>query len=471
MGLFLSAKRFRGLTLLYLVHDRLGKRQITFARGLTKPIQNIQHPFLAGSVQTQADPNDPSRQNIVPNTFEPTGGYLVRNGTPYIPMKFDPTPDHIYGLPMMAYAEDTQKGVVESVTRRHDLLKRFSLIIMGNRNEKDENEQVADDIENGREGGILWVNDVNNAFRGMDLGQVPPDQLGIESDYRNYEDQILQTSQLINSGQKTLTATQSALAASFGQINREWLQQPVVEVYRTIVHNAVRISGDLRYTPRNYIVNVAESDHDPIYETITADLLQARHKIEIEATSMRPLFEEMEKEDGIALFQYLIQMPEIPRIEAIKHLLRTFRVPNMERFIQTSDNAEIRAAQLENQWMAMRGENPGVLPEQNHEVHLQTHMAIDQDQTVMQMLEQNPALLQRLQNAMQQHIQEHQKQLQQKAQGASAPAGGGGNINGISRNGSASESVSGIVGKTVSAVRSGAQNISQDAAVINRNQN
>ena len=130
-GLFESAKRLRGITILYQIHHRTAKRQITFARGIKRPIQNINHPFLAGSVDTQPDPLDQNRQLVIPNTFKPTGGFLVKNGTPFVPLKFDPTADHLYGLPMMAYAEDTQKGVVESVTRRAQWLKRLTYIILG----------------------------------------------------------------------------------------------------------------------------------------------------------------------------------------------------------------------------------------------------------------------------------------------------------------------------------------------------
>ena len=67
------------------------------------------------------------------------------------------------------------------------------------------------------------------------MENVPPDQLGIESDYRAYEDQILQVGQLVNAGQRTLTATQSALVASFSQLNREWLQQGPVGAYEATV--------------------------------------------------------------------------------------------------------------------------------------------------------------------------------------------------------------------------------------------
>jgi hypothetical protein len=143
----------------------------------------------------------------------------------------------------------------------------------------------------------------------------------------------------------------------------------------------------------------------------------------------------------------------------------------MERFLKRSNNPEIRAAQLENQWMAMRGENPGVLPEQEHEVHIKTHQQISQDPIITQLAEQNPNLIARLQQAMQQHMQEHQQHLQAKAQGQGMPSPA--NINGLGRNGSTSPagSVNDIVSRTVGAVRAGAQNISQDAAVIDRNQN
>ena len=473
-GLFESAKRLRGITILYQVHDRMNKRQITFARGVRGPIQNIQHPLLAGRVETRPDPIDPNRQLVVPNTFQPTGGWLVKNGTPFIPLKFDLSSDHLYGLPMMAYAEDTQKGVVESVTRRHQWLKRLTYILLGRKSEQEENSDLADRVKTGSDFEIAWVDDVNNSFRGMPQDNIPPDQLGIESDYRAYEDQILQTSQLINSGQKTLTATQSALAASFGQLNREWLQEGPKNVYADIVHNGVRISGDLRYTPRNFLVNVSENEHDPVYEVITADLLKAPFKVRVEAGSMRPLFEEMEKEDGLALFQYLIQIPEIPRIESIKHLLRTFRVPNIERFIGGAESKpEIRAAQIENQWIVMRGEDPGVLPEQDHETHLEIHGQIMEDPLVKQQLTANPAIVQAIREAVESHFRAHQEILAQKAKGTAPQAGAGisANINGFGQGGSPAGAVNDTVNTTIDAVRSGAQKISQGGAALARNQN
>ena len=75
------------------------------------------------------------------------------------------------------------------------------------------------------------------------------------------------------------------------------------------------------------------------------------------------------------------------------------------------------------------------------------------------------------QQALQTHMQQHQQILQAKAQGQGMPQSQ--NINGLGRSGSTSASgaVNDIVGRTVGAVRAGAQNVSQDAAVIDRNQN
>ena len=470
-----KAKQLSRMVVIYQIHDRIGKRQITFAKGVKQPIQNIRHPFLAGESGVVPDPADPNR-TLLTGEFTPTGGYLVEEGFPFHAIKYDLTCDTLYGKPMMAYAEDTQTGVIESVTRRHNWLKRLALIILGNKNEQAENPDAGEQLESAKDTSLLWVSDVNNAFRAMPMENVPPDQLGIESDYRAYEDQILQVGQLVNAGQRTLTATQSALVASFSQLNREWLQQGPVGAYEATVYNGLRIMSDVRYTPRSFLVNVAEGEHDPVYEAVTGDLLQARFKVDIEASSMRPLYEELQREDALALFNYIIQIPEIPRIEAIKHLLRAFRVPNMDKMLGPGINTEaVRAAQLENQWMLLQGKDPGIAPEQDHEIHLKVHMEISKDEGVLKALQQNQGLLVGLQGALQTHIQAHEQALQQKAAGGGGPAPSpGGQINSTRREGgggSAAGTIAGITQGIQSQVRSNAQTISQAGASIDRGQN
>jgi hypothetical protein len=461
---------------LYQVHNRIHKRQLTFVRNgePKQPIQNIPHPFLAGDSTTAPDPQD-SKRVLLTGNFKATGGYLVEGGFPYHAIKFDLSADSIYGLPMMAYAEDTQKGIVTSLSRRKSFLKRFARTILGRRQEQARNPDIGEKMESGQDAHIAWVDDVNNAFRELEMGNPPPDQLGLESDYRNYEDQILQVGQLVNAGQRTLTATQSALVASFSQLNREWLQQAPAEAYRVTSHNYLRMMSDLRYTPRNFLVNVSEGNDDPVFEAVTADMLKLRFKVHIEAGSMRPLYEELEKEDALALAQWMVQFPEIPRDKVIKHVLRTFRIPDLEDWMGTTGkNAEIRAAQLENQWMAMRLEDPGVLPEQDHEAHMATHQQVQQDPVVQQTLQQNQLSMNQFGQVLQRHMVQHQQILQQMAQGQQAGgSGGNGQINGIGREGGRSPAgdVNAITGGIESAVRSSAQNLSQSTSSINRSQN
>jgi hypothetical protein len=462
---------------LYQVHNRIHKRQLTFVRhgGPKQPIQNIPHPFLAGQSGTIPDPQNPKRL-LLNGQFRPTGGYLVEGGFPYHAIKFDLSCDSVYGLPMMAYAEDTQTGIIESLSRRKGFLKRFARMILGRRSEQQRNPDIGEKIETGEDAVIAWVDDVHNSFREMDMGNPPPDQLGYESDLRNYEDQILQVGQLVNAGQRTLTATQSALVASYSQLNREWLQQAPSGAYKATVHNYLRIMSDLRYTPKNFLVNVSEGNADPVYEAVTADMLRVRFKVHLEAGSMRPLYEELEKEDALGLAQWMVQFPEIDRTKVMRHVLRTFRVPDIDDWMGAAGkNPEIRAAQLENQWMAMRLEDPKVLPDQDHETHMATHQQVSQDPVVQQTLQQNPMQLQQFGQVIQQHIIQHQQFLQQMAQGQQAGGQGGtpGQINGLRREGGASPAgdVQDIVGGIDSAVRSSAQNLSQSTASINRNQN
>ena len=245
------------------VHDRMHRRRYTFANGVKQPIEDIVHPFLAGSVETETDPIS-GQEKMVDGTFKPTGGYLVKNGFPYASLALDMSHDELYGLPMMAYAEDTQKGIIESVSRRKNLLNRATRIILGRRAERKENPDIETSVTQGKDMVIAWVDDVHNSFSELQQGNPPPDQLGIESDLRQYQEQVLNVSQVAAGGGGRMTATQASLQASFGQLNREWMQSRVGDLYEEIVVDSLRIMGDRRYTPQNFLVNVAETDADPV---------------------------------------------------------------------------------------------------------------------------------------------------------------------------------------------------------------
>ena len=455
------------------VHDRIHKRLYTFAQGEKEPIEDREHPFLAGRMEEAVDPI--SGEPKLTGEFTPTGGFLMPGGFPYGALTFDLSHTELYGLPMMAYAEATQQGIVESLARRRGLLKRGTRIILGSKAEQKENMHLGDEVEEGKDLSLLWVNDVHNAFAELQQGNPPPDQLGLESDYRSYEEQTLSVSQLQAGGGPRRTATEASLMASFGQLNREWMQSKVADLYKRIVVSALRTMSDKRYTPENFLINVARDQNEPIFEAVQADIMAVRFKVHIEATSMKPMFEELEREDALALFNYTINLPEIPRTESIKHLLRAFRVPNMERFIGGAAQFDAqRAALTENQLMlftTLSGSPTPVQPhpQDDHQAHIPIHQQFQQSEGFQRL---NNIQKQQAVTLFQQHLQGHQQLMQSEMQQAGPQGGGGGNINSMGDQArSGSNVVESGLNKIDSAVRSSAQEISQPGAVINRDQN
>lgn len=438
------------------IHDRMHKRMYTFAEGVEQPIEDVEHPLLAGTTQTEPDPFT-GEERIV--NFSATEGYLVASGFPYVPMKFDHSFDSFYGLPMMAYGEVTQLGIIESMSRRMDNLKRGARVIVANVKEKNLNPNVDEEIQKADDGQIIWSNDPNNSFRELLTGNILPDQLGTESDLRNYEEQTLNVGTTSVGGSR-VTATQSALNASFGQLNREWLQDEVARVFEDVTYNNLRIMADRRYTPINFIINVARDDNDPVFEAVQSDMLLARFRVNIEAGSMKPLYDQLERDDALALFNYLIQVPEVPRQESIKLLLRAFRVPNMEKFLGDEANVDaIRAAQLENMLM-LQGQPLQVQQLENHRVHTEHHQQLFAAPHFTQLL---PVQQQQVAALVQQHMQLHQEAMLSRAQGLrpSTPGGGAGG----GTQGNPAGAVASATGQVDSAVRSSAQTIGQKVSV------
>ena len=188
------------------------------------------------------------------------------------------------------------------------------------------NQDLGDTLEEGRDGEIIWVEDPATAMKGVDFGSIPPDQIGLENTAAGYEEQSLNVSQLAMGGGPKVTATQASLQASFSQINREWMQLRVADCYRTIVRNSLRMMADPRYTPKTFLINVAQNDADPVFEAVTANLLRVRFKVDIQAGSMQPLTEQLEREDALQLFPFTIGLPEIKPQRSDKGLLKAFRV-------------------------------------------------------------------------------------------------------------------------------------------------
>ena len=446
-----QAKSMGEMTVLYEVHDRMNRRRYTFAPGVEDPIEDVEHPMRAMQPVMEQDPF--TGEMLMTGEYEPEEGFLVQGGFPYIPLKFDQSQGSFYGQPPMAYAEDLQKLIVESVSRRADLLKRYPRILLGSRRERDNNADIAQTLETGKDGEIIWVDDVNQSFRELSWGALPQDQLGLERDAASYEEQSLQVSQMAMGGGPKRTATEASLIASFGQLNREWMQDKVAVLYRTVVQNTLRMMADQRYLPDEFLINVAHDEAEPVYEAVTSDMLRVRYKVDIETGTMAPLTEQLEREDALALFNYTSQLPEIDRNEAIKGLLKAFRVSDPDKYFKKPVSVETqKLASMENVMYLLRGFQSNVLPEENHQEHLEIHKQI---QTIPEFQQLLPAQQQQVLQIAQQHMQQHQQFLQQMAQGqgqGQQPAAG--RIPGVRER-------SGSEGNIVSLVRSQAQEMSQ----------
>ena len=233
-------------------------------------------------------------ENLLSGDFEPTGGYLCDSGFPYFALRFDLEADTFWPLPPLAYVEDTQNLQVESISRRADSLKRFQGIVLGSRREREANTNLADTLENASDGEIVWVDDVQTSFRELPFGSLPQDQLGLDADARFIEEQSLQVSQMAMGGGPKRTATEASLIASYGQLNREWMQQSVADAYSWIVRSAFRMMADERYHPEEFVLNVAEEGQEPVYEAIMSDVFRADFKVSVEAGSKAPLVEQLE---------------------------------------------------------------------------------------------------------------------------------------------------------------------------------
>ena len=270
------------------------------------------------------------------------------------------------------------------------------------------------------------------------------------------------------------TATESSLIAGFGQLNREWMQAAIAQVYETATYNILRIMADPRYLPQNFLVNVAKGEDEPVIQAVTADMLAVRFKVDIIAGSMQPLTEELERQDTLALVNYLIGLPEVNREEVIRMVLRTFRVPNQERIMGPAFKEEaIRAAQLENQAMIMSltlgdPQVVQVLPNQDHDIHAQVHGQMQQDPLFAQL---PPALQQQATQLVQQHVQMHGQALQAKAQQGAVQGNNQVSVGDLAGTGSLNgNGTLGMVRDVLSQTRSNAQNVSQ-AVTTNPEQN
>jgi hypothetical protein len=440
------------------IHDRVNRRLIMFADGVEEPIQDVEHPFSKMSFpqstdvfgQPILDENDEPLLDLGNGVSVP--GWLVVDGFPFVPVKFDVSSKSYYPEPHLKYLQDIQNTVVESVSRRANLLKRTSRQLLANQEELKNNLNIQDDIRKGVDGQIHSVLDINS-FRELQYGEIPADQLRIEQDVLNYEEKISRVSDLEKGGNTPRSATEAAMVGAQISVNRESMQAVISEVYTKIVRDCFQIFGDNRYTPDNFRVNMMPNGEKAVTQVLTNANFLFAYRITVQAGSMQPMFEQIQGQKFLDFFDRAINRPNFDQVELDRMLANSVDMIDVEKVMSKDLNPEAtQAATLENQ-LLLQGEDPGVITGQDHKAHIETHGMINEDPQVLQLMEQaqevgfdgqptNPQASEQLQQIsalMQQHILAHEEA--QEAESASvgstpgpgASSGGAGGIESVVR--------------------------------------
>lgn len=420
------------------IHDRINRRLIMFADGVDEPIQDIEHPFIKMSFPEKMD----LFGNILTDDYgqpipdlgagEPMPGWLVEDGFPFVPVKFDLHANSFYPQPHLKYVEDIQHGIVESMSRQAALLKRTARQGLVAKAEALENPNLVEDLRKGVDGQWHEVQDPTSNFRELQYGDVPPDQLRFEDRLRGYEEEITRVTDIESSGATPRTATEASILAASTSVNREWMQSKISEVYCRVVRNCFQIMGDFRYTPENFRVNVAPGGEGTMTRALTnADFLWT-YRMSVQSGSMQPMFEQIQQDKFLNFYDRAASRPNFDQRELDRMLASSVDMVDIEKVMLTDMNPEAtRAAQMENQRLISQRSDPGVVRGQDHKSHMKVHSELEADPMFQQLVQQaqartfdgSPANMQAVQAAQQilqlrdQHMQMHQQAQAQEQQG------------------------------------------------------
>jgi len=433
------------------IHDRMNKRQIMFAEGVSSEIQDIDHPFAKMAFEQRMDvlgqplfEEDGQTPLVNLDAGEAAPGWLVEQGFPFIPIKFDLSAHSFYPTSPMEYLKDLQNGLVESVSRLSANLKRSARQGLLRRSEAEDNPGLADALRKGDDGEWHIVEDPHSAISEISYGSVPPDQYAFEDRIKFYADSVAQVNELTQSGgEQAKTATEAGLLAAAASINREWMEARVAEAYEHVVRGAFQIMGDPRYTPEDFTVNVAPDGQQRLSRALrSADFLW-NYRINVQAGSTRPLFEQLQRGKAVDFYDRARQSPNFDDMEMDKFLASAYEVVDPEKLLRDDVNVDAQsAAQLEHHVIFTTMQDPGVQPGQDHVAHNEVHQQYQQDPIYQQMFQQAqqeaeqaqfPSVIQQPQPQMgqqvqyidalmQQHMQAHQQTAEQEQAGAVSPA-------------------------------------------------
>jgi len=425
------------------IHDRMNRKLLMFVDDVEDPIMEEDHPFIKMSYEQRMDMFGQlmfEEDGITPlldlNSGQPAPGWLVEGGFPFIPVKFDLHSTSYYPEPHLEYVKDIQSGIVESLSRQANLLKRTSRQGLVAESEVLNSPNLLDNLRRGVDGEWHRVQDVNN-FKELVYGQVPPDQYRLEDRLRSYEEEITRVTDLVESGATPRTATEASLMANQLSVNREWMESAVSGVYERIVRNCFQIFGDPRYIPENFVVNVAPNGQGILNRAMrNADFLW-NYRITVVTGSTQPLFEQIQQDKFLEFYDRASQRPSFDQTELDKMLASSAEV-DVDKVILQSENPEaVRAAQMENETMVSQMQDPGVVEGQDDQAHLTTHQEYRNHPRYQQLVMQsqqvnfqggpmNPQAAQQVQYVDQlvaQHMQAHEQQLAAQAEGPAASPG------------------------------------------------
>ena len=433
------------------IHDRINRKLIMFADNVDEPILEKAHPFIKMSFPQRINSigelifeEDEAGQLTEPvldlEAGEPAAGFLVENGFPFVPIKFDMNASSYYPQPQMAYLEDIQNGIIEQVSRRADILKRTARQGVVNESEALANPDLLERLRKGRDGEFQTMQDING-IKQLDFASVPADLYRHEQSLLAYEDQIAAV-QPPTAGEAD-SATEAAVVAASSQLNGNWMEAKVAGAYELVVRNAFQIMGDPRYTPENFTVNVAPDGQSMMVRALRNSDFLWNYRIHTRVGSTQPLFEQLEQDRFLAFYDRAANRPNFDQMELDKAMAAAFDIVDIEKLLVSDNNVEAqRAAQLENDRF-VQGVDTDVLEGQDHNTHAEIHTTYREHPIYQQLMQgaqmvgptgqplnmQAAQQMQQIDQMVIAHVQAHQEMLAAEQQGAaSSPSGGGGSV-------------------------------------------
>jgi len=418
------------------IHDRLKKRLNTFVDGVLikeedHPFRKLVFPQVVDQLNNPVFDEDGETPLLDLDNPQEGTGWLVENGFQFIPIKFDMHPSSFIPKAHLKYVEDLQYGIVESMSRQASMLKRTSRQGVISRSESMANPELKENLKKGVDGEWHDVEDVNS-IRELNYGTMPSEQYAFEDRCKMYEEEMTRVTEIAQDG-PVRSATESAQIGAAVQVNREWMEIAVADVYELVVRNSFQMMGDPRYESKNFKINVAPDGQQRFTRVLRSSDFLWTYRIRVKAGSMQPLFAQVQQEKALQFYDRAIQSPNFERIELDKFMASVFNPGSIEKLMVSDTNPEAeRAAQFENEMIISQFRDPGVIQGQDHQAHNKIHSAYQNHPTYQQLQQQaqqidfqgqqvNVAAQQQIDyidNMMNVHMQQHvqQEQAEQAAQ-------------------------------------------------------